>query len=336
MSSAKLREELTRLRLGDEQAAAAARERVADILRPAGALARLDDLAVWVSRWQGRARPAIQRPHTILFAADHGVAGEGVSAYPADVTAAMVAACDQGRATVNALAAVAGSGVEVVDVGVGNPTANLRVEPAMHQDRFDAAIARGMEAVSRAVGDGAADLLIFGEMGIGNTTAAAAVCGAVVGGRATDWVGRGTGLDDGGLAHKATVVQDALDRLPADLDPLRCLAEVGGAEMAAIAGATVAARQLGVPVLLDGFIVTSAVAPLHALQPAALDHCRSGHRSAEPGHRRLLDHLGLQPILDLDLRLGEGSGALAALPLVAMACAAVSEVATFTEWFGPQ
>lgn len=301
--------------------------RSSHVLRPQGAFMELDKVAAWLAGWQGSDQPRVDRPHAIVFAADHGVAAEGVSAYPAEVTAAMVAALEQGAATASVLATQAGATIEVVDVGVGRPTGNLRVEPAMSVERFDEAVAAGVDAVERAD----TDLLVFGEMGIANTTAAAAVAAAVVGGDAADWVGPGTGVVDDALAHKQQVVADGVGRV-AGAEPLEALRQLGGLEMAAIAGAVVAARRRRIPVLLDGFIVTASVVALEAAAPGALRHCLAGHRSAEPGHRRLLDHLGLRPLLDLDLRLGEGTGALAAVPLVRMAAAAVVDVATFEEW----
>ncbi|MEX0847959.1 MAG: nicotinate-nucleotide--dimethylbenzimidazole phosphoribosyltransferase [Ilumatobacteraceae bacterium] len=316
---------------GDQDAATAVAGRAAEILRPAGALARLDRTAEWVARWQGTVAPAVTKPAALIFAADHGVAASGeVSAYPTDVTAAMLAAFRAGRSTVNAFARLAGASVDAIDVGVGRPTGDIRTEAALTPDRFDEICAVARDAVLALD----ADLLVLGEMGIGNTTAAAAVSAALGGGTVADWVGRGTGLDDAGLARKRAAVQTAVDRITGVTDPLEVLREVGGAELVAIAAAVVAARHRRLPVLLDGYVVTSAVLPLAVARPGALAHCRVGHCSAEPGHRRLLARLGFEPLLDLDMRLGEGSGAMAAVPLVAMACAGVVEVPTFGEWFG--
>ena len=326
---------LTALADGDEQSASAVRARADDILRPAGALAALDDVAVWAARWQGTPTPAVLRPAALIFAADHGVAAAGVSNYPTEVTAAMLAAYRAGRSTVSAFAAVAGASVDAVDVGVGRPTGDIRVEPALTPERLDECIAAGRSAVEALD----ADLLVLGEMGIGNTTAAAAIAAAVA--RATHpdddpvaWVGRGTGVDDDGLHRKQDAVLAALQRTQGLSDPLEILRQLGGAELAAMAAATVAARQRRLPVVLDGYVVTSAVLPLALMRPDALDHCRAGHVSAEPGHRRVVERLGMRPLLDLGMRLGEGSGAMAAVPLVAMACAGVTEVPTFAEWFG--
>lgn len=301
--------------------------RSAHVLRPTGAFERLDRVAAWLAGWQGTDRPVIKRPHAILFAGDHGVAAEGVSAYPPDVTAAMVDALRAGRATASVLAGQVGATLSVVDVAVGEPTGNIRTTDALTPQRFDAAARAGAEAVEAC----AADLLAIGEMGIGNTTPAAAVAASVLGGTALDWVGPGTGVSGDALLKKAEVVQDALDRV-GSVNPLEALRRLGGAELVAIAAAVMTARRRRIPVVLDGFIVTASALPLETASPGALRHCIAGHRSAEPGHIRLLEHLKLDPLLDLDLRLGEGTGALAAVPLIRMAAAAVVEVATFEEW----
>jgi nicotinate-nucleotide--dimethylbenzimidazole phosphoribosyltransferase len=325
-----LADALTSMPEGDRNAGDAVRSRAADILRPAGALARFDEVAAWVAEWQGSSSPAVHKPAALIFAADHGVAAAGVSKYPVDVTAAMLAAYRAGKSTVSAFAAVAGATVEAIDVGVGRPTGDIRFEPAMSKERFEEACTAGREAVEQLD----ADLLVLGEMGIGNTTAAAAVAAALVGGEVAEWVGRGTGVDDEGLSRKRQAVQQAIDRVAGVLDPLEVLREVGGAELVAMASAIVAARFRRLPVLIDGYVVTAAALPLNRCNGGALDHCLAGHCSSEPGHRRLLERLGKAPLLDLDMRLGEGSGAMAAAPLVAMACAGITEVPTFGEWFG--
>ena len=301
--------------------------RAATVLRPAGAFARLDAVAAWLAGWQGTTTPRVKRPHVAVFAADHGVVGEGVSAYPAEVTAAMAEAIRSGVATITVLAREVGATLELFDVGVGRPTGNVRVTDAMSVEEFDAAVAAGTAAVESVD----ADLLVVGEIGIGNTTAAAAVAAAACGGDAVDWVGPGTGVVGAALAHKCDVVQAALDRV-GPVEPLEALRRLGGRELAAMAGAVAAARRRRLPVVLDGFIATAAVAPLAVARPGSLDHCIAGHRSAEPGHERLLGILGLDPLMGLDLRLGEGSGALVAVPIIRMAAAAVMEVATFEEW----
>jgi nicotinate-nucleotide--dimethylbenzimidazole phosphoribosyltransferase len=314
----------------DASARAAVARRAATVLRPTGALARLDEVAAWLASWQRTERPAVERPHAIVFAADHGVAAAAVSAYPTEVTAAMLAALEKGAATASAMTAALGVTLEVVDAGVGRPTGDLRIEPAMDVARFDEAVQLGVDAVGRA---GGADLLVLGEMGIGNTTAAAAVVATLYDEPAAAWCGRGTGVDDEGLTRKIEAVDACRARVRARTrDPLEIAREAGGAELAAMAGAFVEARRRSIPVVLDGFVVTAAVAPVEAARAEAIAHAIAGHRSAEPGHGRLLDRLGMRPLLDLDLRLGEGTGALAAIPLVKLAAASVVEVATFEEW----
>jgi nicotinate-nucleotide--dimethylbenzimidazole phosphoribosyltransferase len=308
----------------------AVERRAASVLRPGGALARLDELAAWLAAWQRTTRPSVERPATIVFVADHGVASIGVSAYPAEVTKWMLAALEGGAATAVAMSRAVGARFVAIDVGVGVPTGDIRVEPALSPDRFDACVASGRSAVDVAVSDGA-DLLVFGEMGIGNTTACAAVCTVLFGGDALRWTGRGTGVDDDGFARKIAAVEAARNRADG-APPLDVLREVGGAELVAIAAAVVEARLRSIPVVLDGFVVGAAVAPLHLARPGSLDHCVAGHRSAEPGHSELLRMLGQEPLIDLGLRLGEGSGALVAVPILRLAAAAVTDVATFEEW----
>lgn len=317
----------------DESAAALVRERAASVLRPAGALQRLDDVAVHIGAWQASATPRIDHPSVLVFAGDHGVAAAGVSNYPPDVTAAMLAAVQAGQATINALARSVGATLDVFDVGVGRPTGDIRVEPALSPERFGEAIDVAISAVDAAVADGA-DLLVLGELGIGNTTVAAALPAALLGGDVAAWIGRGTGVDDEGLARKHAAVTEAVARVEGIDDPIEIMRQVGGSELAAMAAACARSRHHRVPVVLDGYVSTAAVLPLHVAQPGALDHCIVGHLSAEPGHRHLLGHIDQQPLLDLEMRLGEGSGALAAVPLVRMACAGVIQVATFGEWFG--
>jgi nicotinate-nucleotide--dimethylbenzimidazole phosphoribosyltransferase len=329
-----LRDTLANLSPGDLDARDAVRDRGVEILRPAGALKELDAVASWMARWQETTQPAVRRPAGLIFAADHGVAAAGVSAYPIDVTAAMLAAYRAGKSTVSAFARVAGATVDAVDVGVGRPTGDIRVEPALSPERFDECVTAGRQAVDALD----ADLLVVGEMGIGNTTAAAAIAAALLGAELgvepAEWVGRGTGVDDDGLQRKHDAVATAVRRIAHIDDPLEVLREVGGAELVAMAAAIVAARQRRLPVLLDGYVVTAAALPLAMVTRGALDHCMVGHRSAEPGHRRVLEFLRKRPLLDLDMRLGEGSGAMAAVPLVAMACVGITEVPTFGEWFG--
>ena len=326
-----LHDRLSDLPSCDDVARAAIHERAANILRPSGALAWLDDIAEWVGGWQRTDRPRIERPVGLIFAADHGVAAATkVSAYPTGVTEAMFAAYQQGRSTINAFARVVGAEVTAIDVGIGDPTGDIRYEAALSPERFDDIVGTAFDAVDGLDGD----LLVLGEMGIGNTTPSAAIAAALAGGETAAWVGRGTGIDDDGLARKRGAVQESVRRIAGITDPLEILREVGGAELVAVAAATVAARHRSIPVVLDGYVVTSAVLPLNEIDPSILDHCTVGHCSAEPGHRKLLERLGKAPLLDLDMRLGEGSGAMAAVPLIAMACAGITDVPTFEEWFG--
>ncbi len=263
----------------------------------------------------------------VVFVADHGVTQRGVSAYPAAVTVEMDRALRSGAATASVMTRILGAELVVVDVGVGNPTGDITIEDALSPEAFDRCFQAGRDAIAGLD----SDLVILGEMGIGNTTPAAAVACALYGNRPEDWTGRGTGVDEAGFARKVAAVA-AASRRARGCDPMEVLRRVGGSELVAIAGACLEARLRSLPVILDGFVVTAAVACLEAGSPGALDHCIAGHRSPEPGHGLLLEKLGMEPLLDLGLRLGEGSGALAALPLVKLACACVTDVATFEEW----
>jgi len=314
--------------LPDETAAAAVAARAGAVLRPVGALQRLDELAIWLASWQRSSAPAVDRPSVLIFAGDHGVVADGVSAYPASVTAAMVEALEAGVATAAVMARRVGAALRVVDVGVGRPTGNIRTGPAMSESEFEQAISVGRSAVPDT---DPPDVLLLGELGIGNTTAAAALSMALFGGEAGDWVGPGTGLDHEGMARKSQVVETAVRRV-GEVHPLGALRQLGGWEMAAAAGAAIEARHRSIPLLIDGFVITAALIALEVAQRGYLDHCWPAHVSAEPGHRRLLERLGRRPILDIEMRLGEGTGALAALPVLDLAARSVVEVATFDEW----
>lgn len=327
MSDSVLARMLTDLPGPDTVSRAVVAERGSTNLRPAGAFARLEAVAAWLAAWQWSTAPRVAKPHVAVFGASHGVAADGVSAYPAAVTQAMVAAMAEGVATVTALATQVGASFAFHDVGVDEPTANIRTHDAMTIEEFDAAVRVGVAAVENVE----ADLLVFGEVGIGNTTPAAAVTAAVLGGPPGDWVGPGTGVGGETLAHKRDVVEQAVARV-GEVSALEALRRLGGKEIAAMAGAVMAARHRGIPVVLDGFIATSAVVPLHAHATGALDHVWAGHSSAEPGHVRQLAALDKEPLLSLDLRLGEGTGAVAAIPILQLACAAVLDVATFEEF----
>ena len=318
---------LADLRDADPHAQADARVRQAELTKPAGSLGRLEELAVFFAGWQRRARPRIERARAAIFAGNHGVTVHGVSAFPPSVTAQMVANFAGGGAAINALAGAAGLELTVVALDLDRPTADFTVAAAMSEGECLDALNRGAAVVEADL-----DLIVLGEMGIGNSTAAAALCARSFGGDAAAWVGPGTGVDGHGVARKAAVVDAALAfHSDAPTSAFETLRRVGGREIAAIAGAVLRARQLGVPVLLDGFICSAALAPLAADNPAITVHCIAGHCSAEPGHRHLLDMLGLDPLLRLDMRLGEGSGAAVAANIIRSALAAHDQMATFVE-----
>jgi nicotinate-nucleotide--dimethylbenzimidazole phosphoribosyltransferase len=312
---------------GDPAAAEAVRQRQAQLTKPPGSLGELESLVAWLARWQGRPMPRLERVEILVFAGNHGITAQGVSPYPADVTAQMVANFAHGGAAINQLARVAGASLAVIPLHLDSPTADFSQAPAMTEADFLAAVAAGIAAVSPE-----ADLIALGEMGIGNTTAAAALAGALFGGGGERWAGRGTGVDDAGLTRKRAAIDAALARHASVLgDPLRAAMTVGGRELAAILGATLAARVHGVPVLLDGFVSTTAAAPLAILSPGGLDHARVAHCSAEAGHRSLIAALDQTPLLDLGMRLGEASGAALAIPILRAALACHSGMATFAE-----
>ena len=309
----------------DAAALQGARDRNGQLTKPPGALGRLEDLAVWYGGWRGSARPVLEHPQILIFAGNHGVAARGVSAFPAQVTVQMVANFRAGGAAINQLAKAFGATMAVHALDLDRPTADFTTAPAMTGAEELAALNIGWQAV-----DPSADLLVVGEMGIGNTTSAAAIAHALYGGQAEDWVGRGTGVDDAGLARKAAVVADGVAR-HASRKPLEVLRCLGGREIAAMAGAMARARVLRIPLILDGFIACSAAAVLHAAAPGALDHAVAGHRSAEGAHGALLARLGKEPLLSLGLRLGEGSGAATAIGILKAAVACHSGMATFAE-----
>lgn len=318
---------LARLPGPDAAAEAAARARQGQLTKPPGSLGRLEDIAIVFAGWQGRERPAITRGRVAIFAGNHGVTAHGVSAFPAEVTAQMVANFASGGAAINQLARAAGLELIVTPIDLDRPTADFTAGPAMNAAECLAAINAGA-----AVVDPGLDLLVIGEMGIGNTTSAAALAALSFGGAAEDWVGAGTGVDDAGLARKAAVVNAALTLHTGGADSaLERLARVGGREIAAMAGAALRARQLRVPVLLDGFISCAAVATMAADAPDITAHCIAGHCSAERGHERMLAALGLDPLLRLGMRLGEGSGAAVAAQIIRSALAAHDGMATFAE-----
>ena len=312
--------------------------RIDEILRPSGALSRLDDVAIFLAGWQRTASPSVDNPACLIFAGDHGVAAEGVSAYPAEVTGAMLAALNQEKASVSAMAAVAGASVTAIDLGVGKPTGNFRIEPAMDHDRFDESLQAGRQAVADL--DPSVDLVVLGELGIGNTTAAAAVTSALLDQPASQTVGGGTGVVDDALANKVTVVEEAAARAAAEGatadSPMEVLRQLGGTELAGMAGAILEARKRSIAVLLDGYVTAAPALAASRYDHRFGEHLIAGHGSAEPGHQLALQALGLSPLINLGFRLGEGSGAMAALPLIKMACKLATDVPTFSEWFGAE
>jgi len=334
------------LPLFDESAREAARQRQARLTKPPGSLGRLEDLAVEMAALQGQAQPALEKIRIVVFAGDHGVAEEGVSAFPQAVTTEMVRNFAHGGAAISVLADTLGASLEVVDVGTAHPpgplegvldrriaagTRNFALEPAMTHAQCEQALNEGREAVVRAREAGV-DLFIGGEMGIANTTAAAAVASALLDRPAGELAGPGTGLDNAGVAHKARLVDSAVARYRAALDsPLAVLRHLGGFEIAALAGAYVAAAQARLPVLVDGFISSVALLAASRLRPGVEQRVWFAHRSAEPGHQRVLEALDAEPLLDLGMRLGEGSGAAVAVSLLRSACALHAGMATFAE-----
>jgi len=322
-----IRARLAALPAAAAECVAAVRARQASLTKPLGSLGRLEEIVEFLAAWQALPLPTIDRPLVLVCAGTHGVVAQGVSAFPASVTRAMVANFSAGGAAINQICASFGIGLEVLAQGLDEPTADITLAPAMDETTAVAAFARGMQAVPDGI-----DLLCLGEMGIGNTTIAAAIYHGLYGGTAADWVGRGTGVDAAGLARKIAAVETAVRCHRAALgDPLALMACLGGYEIAAMAGAILSARIKRIPVILDGYVVSAAAAILHALDRSALDHCLAAHVSAEGAHGEVLRRLGKVALLDLGLRLGEGSGAALAAALVKAAVACHKGMATFAE-----
>ncbi len=318
---------LARLPGPDLEAGTGAATREAQLTKPAGALGRLEEIVHWMSIWQGKHPPSVNHPRTAVFVGNHGVAARGVSAYPAAVTKQMVQNFLNGGAAVNQLCRAVDADLRVYELALEEPTADFTRGPAMTEAECAVAMAYGMTAVETGV-----DLLAVGEMGIANTTSAAALCCAIFGGEAEQWVGPGTGVAGEGLQRKLTAVAEGVVRHRAESgEPFDLLRRLGGRELAAIVGAIMAARQARVPVLLDGYATTAAASVLFAADPHALDHCLVAHRSAEPGHRRLLGKIGKPALLDLGMRLGEASGATLAIAIIKAAVACHTGMATFAE-----
>jgi nicotinate-nucleotide--dimethylbenzimidazole phosphoribosyltransferase len=329
----------------DGRVGAAARRRQDLLTKPRGALGRLEDLSVWVSSCQGQCPPRqFERARVVVFAGDHGVAREGVSAYPAEVTGQMVDNIDAGGAAVNVLADVVGATVRVVDIAVDRDgpadaaaykvrrsSGNIAVTDALSHEEALAAVQAGRRVADEEV-DAGADLLIAGDMGIGNTTAATTLIAALTGTEPVLAVGRGTGIDDAAWSRKTAAVRDALYRSRAvHSDPLALLAACGGADLAAMAGFCAQAAVRRTPLLLDGLVVTAAALVAEQMAPGARSWWQAGHRSPEPAHALALTQLRLEPIIDLGLRLGEGTGAAVALPIVRAAVAVLASMATFAD-----
>jgi nicotinate-nucleotide--dimethylbenzimidazole phosphoribosyltransferase len=288
-----------------------------------GPFGLMEDIAAWFAGWTGRANPQVSRPLVAIFAGTHGVAAHGVSPRPVSATAEAVELCAAGGAAINQVCLTYDLGLKVFDLALDLPTGDITREPALDERGCAATMAFGMEAIA-----GGSDLLCLGDMGVGNSTVAAALLAALFGGEGRDWVGPGSGADEAAVARKAAIVDQALDLHGPHLDdPLEALARVGGREFAAIAGAILAARMERIPVLIDGFPATAAAAVLHKVKPGALDHCLLASLSPEPGHRRAAEFIGMEPVLDLGIGHGEGVGAALGAGLVKAAVQMASGMA---------
>ncbi|MEH6405359.1 MAG: nicotinate-nucleotide--dimethylbenzimidazole phosphoribosyltransferase [Sneathiella sp.] len=320
------RTKLNDLPVQNSTAASKASARDATLTKPPGALGILEELAVWGAGWQGH-KPTINSPQIVIFAGNHGVCDRGISAFPSEVTAQMVANFENGGAAINQLAKAFGASFSVHPMDLEKPTQDFTTEQAMSEAECVKALNIGWNAVNRD-----ADILVVGEMGIGNTTIAAALATALFGGSGETWAGPGTGISPDGISLKAAVIDEGiLKHTNALSDPLAILQCLGGRELAAMAGAILSARFKSIPVILDGFVTCAAAAVLEKANPQALDHCVAGHVSAEPGHILLLQHLHKAPLLNLKMRLGEGSGAALALGIIKGAFATHNGMASFAE-----
>lgn len=319
------RDRLAGAAAADDAARAGAEARNGQLTKPPQSLGRLEELAIWYASWRGTDRPRLEHPQVVIFAGNHGVTVQGVSAFPAEVTEQMVLNFQHGGAAINQLSGAFGAKLDVHALTLDQPTTDFTLGPAMSEAELLEALNIGWMAV-----DTQTDLLVVGEMGIGNTTSAAAIAMALFGGEPGDWVGRGTGVDDAGLANKARVVAEGV-ALHGEGDALGILQGLGGREIAAMCGAMARARVDGIPLLIDGFIASSAAAVLNGLGAGLLDHAVAAHLSAEGAHGRMLQALGKEPILSLEMRLGEGSGAALAIGIIKGAVACHSGMATFAE-----
>ncbi|MGL1920978.1 MAG: nicotinate-nucleotide--dimethylbenzimidazole phosphoribosyltransferase [Hyphomicrobiales bacterium] len=310
-----------------EKSTKLASNRQEQLTKPPGSLGKLEEIAIWLASWQKAEKPKLDTVETLIFAGNHGIAARGVSLFPAEVTVQMVGNFQAGGAAINQLCALNGAKLKVFPIDLDTPTADFSTADAMSETEFLDAINIGANAVSDD-----ADMITLGEMGIANTTSASAIALALFGENATYWTGRGTGLADEAVVKKAEIITEAIEFHKDHLDdPIEVLRRLGGRELAAIFGATLAARAKNIPVLLDGFICCAAVAPLYALNNDALSIAIAGHQSLELGHANLLKRLDLEALLKMDMRLGEGSGAAVALNIVRAAVATHNGMATFAE-----
>ena len=308
----------------DSAAIAAAEAHQSQLTKPPGALGKLEDLALFMAGWQQTAHPKIDKAQALIFAGNHGICAQGVNPFPQDVTTQMVANFKAGGAAMNQLCGVSGAELSVIALDLETPTGDFSKGPALDETALFAAMQQGADAI-----DTSADIILLGEMGIGNSTVSAALAASLFGGDVMGWVGAGTGSNDAGMKHKAAIIETAI-ALHGMQDGLSALLAFGGREQAAICGAILAARAAQIPVMLDGFICTAAAAPLYKQYPKALDHCLVAHMSVEPGHKKLLAEMQKEALLDLHMRLGEGTGAALALSILKGAIACHNDMATFS------
>jgi len=296
-----------------------------DLLKPKNSLGRLEDLVEWCSGWQARYPPSAENNMVAIFASTHGVTSNAISPYPISVTEEMVNSFKSGYAAINQICKINDTGLQVFDLAIENPTGDISKEEAMSEKDCISSILYGREAIASSP-----DILCLGEMGIGNTTIASCMCVALYGGNVSDWVGSGTGADEEMIERKIKVIEKAL-KLHKNRNPLEILRCMGGREFAAIFGAIMASRFERVPVILDGFPVCAAAAIMHKISPGSIDHCIVGHLSGEKGHHKLLENIEKKPILDLNMKLGEASGAAISLQILITAINIHNQMATFDE-----
>lgn len=322
-----LKKSIANLPAANEDMRAQAVGRQAQLTKPSGSLGRLEDIATFMAAWQGTIMPVLNHPQCLIFAGNHGITQKGISLFPAEVTAQMVINFEQGGAAINQLCNEAGLKLDVIPLELDRPTADFCEGLAMSRDEVIASMQAGADAI-----DEQTNYLALGEMGIGNTTSAAAIATILFGGDALSWTGAGTGLDQAGIIKKAAVIEQAIALHGREFsDPVDLLSAVGGRELCAIAGAILAARERSITIMLDGFICCAAAACLTLISDNILDHCLISHQSAETAHAKLCEKLGIKPLLHLDMRLGEGSGAALASLIVKAALATHNQMATFAQ-----